>query len=149
MNRKQFLGTLVTAPLAAWALRAAPAPHVQVYKDPSCSCCAKWVEHLKQHGFTVSIETVPDTSVYRKKFGIPDNMASCHTGLIEGYALEGHVPAPEIQRVLKERPKAKGLAVPGMPLGSPGMEVGTTQQPYSVMLVDAQGKGSVYQRYPR
>ncbi|MEO5924220.1 MAG: DUF411 domain-containing protein [Bryobacteraceae bacterium] len=148
MNRKQFLGVLAGVPIAALVRMQAAAPHVHVYKTPTCGCCGNWVEHLKKNGFEVSVENVPDTTPYRRKYGIPDSVMSCHTGVVGGYALEGHVPAAEVQRLLREKPKAKGLAVPGMPMGSPGMEAATTQA-YSVMLIDAMGQASVYQKYPR
>lgn len=149
MNRKQFLQMAAAAiPFgAAVALRAA-ATHIQVYKTPTCGCCGNWVKHLQQNGFEVSVQDVPDTTPYRKKYGVPEELMSCHTGIVEGYALEGHVPAAEVQRMLRERPKARGLAVPGMPMGSPGMEAARTQ-PYSVMLIGANGKATVYQSYPR
>jgi hypothetical protein len=148
MNRKQFFRVLATVPIAAAIRTQAAVTHVQVYKTPTCSCCGKWVEHLKKNGFEVSVENVADTTPYRHKYGIPESLMSCHTGVVGNYALEGHVPAAEIQRLLREKPKAKGLAVPGMPIGSPGMEA-STSQPYSVMIVDEQGHVSVYQRYPR
>jgi hypothetical protein len=106
------------------------------------------VQHLKDNGFQVSVQNVADTAVYRRKYGVPEALLSCHTAVVEGYAIEGHVPASEIQRLLRGRPKAKGLAVPGMPLGSPGME-SARSEPYSVMLFDSEGHSSVYQRYPR
>lgn len=142
MNRKQFLASLLAIPV----LRAA-ATQVQVYKTPTCGCCGNWVQHLRTNGFQVSVKDVPDTAEYRRKYGVPESLASCHTAVVEGYALEGHVPAAEVQRILRERPKAKGLAVPGMPMGSPGMEAARTQ-PYKVMLIDLAGKPSVYASYP-
>lgn len=148
MNRTQFLRVVFVAPIAAALGLKAAATHIHVYKTPTCGCCGNWVEHLRKAGFEVSVENVPDTAPYRHKYGIPDSLLSCHTGIVGNYALEGHVPAAEVQRLLRERPNARGLAVPGMPVGSPGME-GATTQPYSVMLVDAQGKASVYQRYPK
>ena len=147
MNRGHFLRLVFAAPLAALGLKAAPT-HIHVYKTPTCGCCGNWVKHLEKNGFTVSVDNVPDTSPYRHKYGIPDSLTSCHTGVVENYALEGHVPAAEVQRLLKERPKAHGLAVPGMPVGSPGMEAATSQ-PYNVMLVDLQGRATVYQSDPK
>ena len=120
---------------------------MQVYKTATCGCCAKWVEHLKANGFDVTVENVPSTAEYRAKYGIPANLGSCHTGVVNGYAIEGHVPAREVLRLVKSGVKAKGLTVPGMPIGSPGMEVGDKVDAYSVMLVDAAGKASVYQNY--
>jgi len=148
MNRKQFLASLIAVPVITALRMSAAAPQVQVYKDPTCGCCGNWVQHLRANGFQVAVKEVPDTAEYRHKFGVPDSLASCHTAVVDGYALEGHVPATEVQRLLRERPKAKGLAVPGMPMGSPGME-STRTQPYSVMLIDAQGRSSVYASYPK
>jgi hypothetical protein len=144
MNRKQFLASLLVLP----AIRLEAATQVQVYKTPTCGCCGNWVQHLRTNGFQVSVKDVPDTAEYRRKYGVPDSLASCHTAVVEGYALEGHVPASEVQRILRERPKAKGLAVPGMPMGSPGMEAARTQ-PYNVMLIDPQGRASVFASYPK
>ncbi len=148
MNRKRFLQSILAAPFAAAAFRlSAATPHVQAYKTPTCGCCGMWVRHLKENGFQVTVQDVESTAEYRRKYGVPEALQSCHTGVVEGYALEGHVPASEIRRLLRERPKMKGLAVPGMPIGSPGME-SVRSEPYSVMLFDAQGHSSVYQRYP-
>jgi hypothetical protein len=148
MNRKQFLQSILVAPLAAAIRLTAAGPQVQVYKTPTCGCCGQWVQHLKDYGFQVAVQDVADTSVYRRKYGVPEALRSCHTAVVEGYAIEGHVPAIDIQRLLRERTKAKGLAVPGMPAGSPGME-STRPEPYSVMIFDSEGRSSVYQRYPR
>lgn len=148
MNRKRFLQSILAAPLAAAIRLNAAGPQVQVYKTPTCSCCSKWVQHLRDNGFQVSVQDVADTVVYRRKYGVPEALLSCHTAVVEGYSLEGHVPASDIQRLLRERPKAKGLAVPGMPVGSPGME-STRSEAYAVMIFDDEGRSSVYQRYPR
>lgn len=104
------------------------------------------MEHLRANGFRVKPVAVDDTRVERKRRGIPDELGGCHTGVVNGYALEGHVPAREIKRLLAERPAAIGLAVPGMPQGSPGME-SPTPQPYNVLLVDKKGRHSIYTRY--
>jgi hypothetical protein len=148
MNRKSFLRTMLVVPVAGLAGRLlAAATHVQVYKTATCGCCGQWVAHMKANGFDVEFENVPDTAPYRKKYGVPDALASCHTAVVEGYAIEGHVPAADVQRLLKEKPKAAGLAVPGMVMGSPGME-GSTAQAYSVILFTADGKTSVWSKYP-
>ena len=148
MNRKRFLQSILAAPLAATIRLNAAGLQVQVYKTPTCSCCGQWVQHLRNNGFQVSVQDVADTAAYRRKYGVPEALMSCHTAVVEGYGIEGHVPASEIQRLLRERPKAKGLAVAGMPVGSPGME-STRSEPYSVMIFDGEGRSSVYQRYPR
>jgi hypothetical protein len=119
---------------------------VEVYKSPSCGCCSEWIKHLQQNGFSVKVHEVRDASAFRAKFGVPDELGSCHTALIGGYVIEGHVPAREIKRLLGEKPKAKGLAVPGMPRGSPGME-GPIRDRYEVLLFQADGKYAVYQKY--
>jgi hypothetical protein len=126
--------------------RAASAPQVQVYKNEGCGCCEGWITHLQKNGFVVSATNVPDTSVYRKKLGMPQELGSCHTAVVQGYAVEGHVPAAEIKRLLAEKPRAVGLAVPSMPPGSPGME-GPQPMPYDVILVGRDGKRSVYRHY--
>lgn len=104
------------------------------------------MDHLRANGFRVKPVAVEDTSIERKRRGIPDELGGCHTGVVNGYALEGHVPAREIKRLLAERPAAAGLAVPGMPQGSPGME-SPTPQTYNVLLVDKKGRHSIYARY--
>jgi len=139
---------MAAAATLAVAIRLhAAGTQVQVYKTPTCSCCGNWVQHLRNNGFQVSVQEVRDTAEYRRKYGVPRQLTSCHTAVVNGYAIEGHVPAREIQRLLKEQPKAKGLAVPGMPVGSPGME-GARSEAYSVMIFDAEGRATVYQKYP-
>ncbi len=118
-----------------------------VYKTATCGCCGKWVEHLRKNGIPVTVKEVSATAEYRAKYGIPEKLGSCHTGVIAGYAIEGHVPAREVLRLLKEKPKAKGLAVPAMPMGSPGME-GPKRDAYSVLLVDNEGRTTVFEKYP-
>ncbi|MCA1246555.1 DUF411 domain-containing protein [Massilia sp. MS-15] len=136
----------LSLPLYAGAAQPATQPVVEVYKTSSCGCCKEWVRHLEAEGFHVKAQDVANPSDYREKFGIPQQYGSCHTGRVGGYALEGHVPAREIRRMLRERPKARGLAVPGMPAGSPGME-GARKDAYDVLLVKDGGKASVYQSY--
>jgi hypothetical protein len=101
----------------------AAGPVISVSKDPNCGCCGDWVEHLRQNGFTVEVQNVPDLSPVKARLGVPSDLAACHTAQVLGYVIEGHVPAVTLRRLLKERPNAKGLAVKGMPIGSPGMEV--------------------------
>lgn len=149
MQRRTLLqGALAAILLPSVAAHAAKArsPVIEVYKSATCGCCHEWVAHLRANGFTVKAYDVANPSDYREKFGIPNELGSCHTGIVAGYALEGHIPAQEIKRLLAERPKAKGLAVPGMPLGSPGME-GPRKDPYDVLLVQADGKHKVYKHY--
>jgi hypothetical protein len=128
---------------------AAGKPQLQVWKDPDCGCCGDWVKHLEANGFAVQVYA-GGTDAARNRLGMPARLASCHTAMVGGYAIEGHVPAKEIHRLLKERPAATGLTVPGMPVGSPGMDLpvyGGRQDPYDVLLVARNGGTSVYQSY--
>lgn len=146
--RRQLL--IGAALAAAWpALRAASKPQVQVWKSPTCGCCKDWVTHMEANGFQVTVHETGNTAA-RAKAGIPLSLGSCHTALVEGYALEGHVPAREVHRLLKERPAAIGLAVPGMPVGSPGMDgpaYGDRKDPYQVLLVQRDGAARVFASY--
>lgn len=122
-------------------------PLLTVFKTPTCACCGKWVEHLRANGFAVKVQEVNDTAGYERQYRVPRSMVSCHTAVVNGYTIEGHVPAAEIKRLLSERPKAVGLAVPGMPVGSPGMEAAHSNA-YSVFVFDESGHASVYANYP-
>lgn len=117
---------------------------IEVYKSPTCGCCEKWVEHLKENGFTVTVHNDPQIMPIKKKQGVPEGLQSCHTAIVDGYTIEGHVPATDIKRLLTEKPKAKGLAVGGMPLGSPGMEMDDRKEPYNVILFDEAGKQTIF-----
>ena len=118
-------------------------PSVTVYKDPNCGCCSKWVEYMKQNGFNVTSIDTSDVASVKAKYGIGPELQSCHTAIIGDYAVEGHVPAEEIHRMLKEKPAIAGLAVPGMPTGSPGME-GAIKEKYDILTFDRAGKTTVY-----
>lgn len=146
MKRRTLLQGMLASMLGIQLPAQAGLPVIEVYKTPSCSCCHLWVAHLRENGFTVNTHDVSSTDGYRQKFGVPQALASCHTGMVGGYALEGHVPAREIQRLLAQRPKVKGLAVPGMVQGSPGME-GARSVPYDVLAFSADGQYTVYQHY--
>ena len=122
-------------------------PEVSVYKTRTCGCCSKWVDHMKANGFDVKVTDVPSTAEYRQKYGVPEKFLSCHTAVVKGYAIEGHVPAADVQRLLKTGAKGKGLAVPGMPIGSPGMEQGPRRAAYSVLLFQADGTATEFQKY--
>lgn len=115
-------------------------PKMVVTKDPNCGCCAGWVDYLKADGFTVEVIERADLDRVKTEFGVPAALQSCHTAKIGGYVIEGHVPAPEIRRLLTERPKATGLAVPGMPASSPGMDVPGASDAYDVILFSASGQ---------
>jgi len=130
------------------ALAAADAKQITVWKNPDCGCCLEWVAHLRKNGFEVVTQDVKDTAPVRRKLGLPDKFGSCHTARLGDYVLEGHVPARELQRLLREKPNALGLAVPGMPVGSPGMEMGDARDAYDVLLVLKDGSSRMYQSYP-
>jgi hypothetical protein len=151
MKRRTFLSAVAgLSAVASVPARAATAwPAVDVFKSPTCGCCGAWVEHLKASGFDVRVTEVDDTAAARKRLGMPDAFGSCHTATVGGYVLEGHVPAAEVKRLLGAKPKAIGLAVPGMPVGSPGMEVGSRRDPFDVLLVERNGRSTVYARYPQ
>ena len=144
MNRRH----LIMAGAAAVLLpeRAAALPPVEVYKSPSCGCCAAWIEHLSDAGFATSARDVDHDALdaLKARLGIDDGISSCHTALVDGYFLEGHVPAEDVKRLLARRPQALGLAVPGMPMGSPGMEAGGAVQPFDTFLVRGPGLLQVF-----
>ena len=127
--------------LAAIGAAAESLPQIRVTRDPSCGCCGAWVDHLRQAGFTAEVIETSELNRVKVRLGVPQGLASCHTAEIVGYIIEGHVPAGAIKRLLMEKPPAKGLAVPGMPVGSPGMEVeGTAPQTYEVVLFGPAGQ---------
>lgn len=152
ISRREWLritaGGLALGTAGAGRLLAlAPAKEATVYKSATCGCCKKWVEHLQKSGYTVTAHDVPDVDVYKKKYGVPDSLASCHTAVVtSGYIIEGHVPADLIDKLVAQRPKGiVGLAVPGMPQGSPGMETGTVDK-YEIVAFDKAGKTRVFAR---
>ena len=123
---------------------------VDVYKNPTCGCCTKWVEHLQAHGFTVRTTNLDNLADVKAKHRVPRQVQSCHTALVNGYVLEGHVPAADVSRLLRERPAIAGLAVAGMPTGSPGMEVpGAKTAPYDVVAFDNDGNTRVFASHGR
>lgn len=142
VSRRGFLG-LSAAALVACATRE-PVKAITVYRSPSCGCCGGWVDHLRAAGWNVTVEMMDDLTPVVTRLGVPDAMRSCHTGEAGGYFVEGHVPAADIERLLRERPNALGIAVPGMPIGSPGMEMGDRRQPYQTLLVDRGGGATVF-----
>lgn len=154
MQRRTLLRAAPVLALAstatAWPLAAsAAAPMVEIWKDPNCGCCKDWVRHLNANGFATRVHDEGNAAA-RARLGVPQQLGGCHTGLVGGYAVEGHVPARELKRLLQEKPKAVGLAVPGMPIGSPGMDgpaYGGRRDPYDVLLVQADGSSRVYQSY--
>jgi len=121
-------------------------PTITVYKDPSCGCCKNWIEHLIKHGYRVDAKDSPNMAEIKHTLGVPDAVTSCHTAMVNGYLIEGHVPAADIDRLLVKKPHIAGLAVPGMPAGSPGME-GPRSEHYKVLSFDKNGKTSVFASY--
>ncbi|HEX6627941.1 MAG TPA: DUF411 domain-containing protein [Gemmatimonadaceae bacterium] len=153
MTRRSFRFFAVAVCAAALSVVTAAAPTVApkkptitVYKDPSCGCCKNWIEHLIKHGYRVDAKDSPDMAQIKNTLGVPGDLKSCHTAVVDGYLIEGHVPAADIDRLLATKPKIKGLAVPGMPMGSPGME-GPTKQHYQVLAFDRTGKARVFASY--
>jgi hypothetical protein len=144
LNRRGFL--VATGGLAlAGCAEAAEARTVTVYKTPTCGCCGAWAEHMREAGFETTIVNQDDLTAVRRRLGVPDAVVSCHTGVIGDYFFEGHVPAEDVRRLLRERPAARGLAVPGMPIGSPGMEVPDgTRESYQVLIVARSGAVSAF-----
>ena len=133
------------APLALLACaETAVAVTLHVTKTAFCGCCHEWVEHMKAAGFAVEVKDVEDVTPTARRLGVPDKLRSCHTSEIGGYAIEGHVPAADVRRLLAERPKAAGIAVPGMVAGSPGMEHGDHSHPYQVILIDRSGNTRIF-----
>lgn len=126
-----------------------PAPKetkITVYKDPGCRCCKNWIDHLIKHGYRVDAKDTPAMAEVKRTLGVPEALTSCHTAIVNGYVIEGHVPAADIAKLLKEKAKVAGLAVPGMPVGSPGME-GPRKQHYQVLSFDKNGKTKVFASY--
>ena len=128
----------------AAATNAADSSLITVYKTPTCGCCAKWVDHMREHGFRVAVTDVAELPPVKATYKVPDDVATCHTGVIGGYVVEGHVPAADVRRMLSERPDIIGIAVPGMPAGSPGMEVGGMVEKYDVIAIGKDGSRRVW-----
>ena len=124
----------------------ASAAEIIVYKSPTCGCCKLWIEHLEQNGFKVKAYNTENVVAHKQRLGLLPELAACHTAVVNGYVIEGHVPASDIKRLLKEKPKIAGLAVPGMPMGSPGME-GPVKESYEVKAFDKNGRVSTYARH--
>lgn len=152
-GRRDILTSLLCGaavlPFYAPALATTAAPRMQVWANPSCGCCKEWVRHLEEHGFDVAVH-YGDVGAAKERLGMPVRYGSCHTGEVDGYAIEGHVPAPDILRLLEEQPDAVGLSVPAMPRGSPGMDgpaYGGTVDPYDVLLIAEDESASVWRSY--
>ena len=149
ITRRGMLAILASVPPLGSLAQQQPKVLIEVWKAPECGCCEDWVKHLQANGFAVKL-TSGGNDAMRAKMGMPDKLASCHTGLVGGYAVEGHVPAREIRRLLQEKPQAVGLTVPGMPVGSPGMDdpaYGGRRDPFRVLLVPKSGEPRVFASY--
>ncbi len=120
---------------------------ITVYRSPSCGCCGLWIEHMQKHGFQVNEIKTDNMEAIKKQYNLPSNLASCHTAIIDGYVMEGHIPGDDIKRFLKQKPDATGLTVPAMSLGTPGMEAGERKQPFAVLAFDDGGTVKVFKQY--
>lgn len=120
---------------------------IEVYRSPSCGCCSKWLAHLRENQFDVKDFVANDVQAIKDKYGVSKNMASCHTAIVNGYVVEGHVPADDIKKMLSLKPEIIGISVPGMPVGTPGMEMGAKKDSYEVISFDKQGKNKVFSSY--
>lgn len=151
-SRRDFVlgvcaSTLVAAVARPLVAAGTPVPVIAVTKSPSCGCCGDWVDHLRANGFAVTIRDVVDVAPEKRRLGVPKALESCHTALVEGYVVEGHVPAADVKRLLREQSAGViGLAVPGMPVGSPGMEVGDRKEPFQVVAWTADST-RIFSRY--
>jgi hypothetical protein len=146
MTRRTLLTALSLAALLVATVSAqAPAlTKMTVFKSPTCGCCAKWVEHMKKAGFDLTVTDTDNVSLIKAEHKVPSNLAACHTAIVNGYVVEGHVPEDVIRKMLAEKPKISGIAVAGMPMGAPGMETEGIPQTYDVMAFDATGASHVY-----
>ena len=148
MNRRHFIFSTFGAALLARPTLAQTAS-LEVFKSPTCGCCSAWIEHMAEAGFTVDARDVDQEELWslKDRAGITAELSSCHTAFIDGYFVEGHVPAEDVRRMLSERPDALGLTVPGMPIGSPGMEMGSEREAYDTLLVLRDGTTDVFQSH--
>lgn len=148
----KILSKSTNTKLVSWVLAGfliAPqlnAADIVVYKSPTCGCCSAWIKHLQKNGFSVEMHDRNNMQLVKNSLGIPNHIQSCHTALVGDYIVEGHVPADDITRLLKEKPAVKGVAVPGMPMGSPGME-GPRKDKYNVLTFEKNGKTRIYSSY--
>lgn len=150
---KNWVFLLVVLVVSPGAFAAAPKSQkasgptkIVVYKSPTCGCCGKWEDHLRASGFTVESKVTEAMNPKKVELGVPQGLQSCHTAVVEGYVVEGHVPAASIKKLLKQKPKVAGIAVPGMPIGSPGME-GPNPEKYDVVSFGRDGKTKVFDKY--
>ena len=150
ISRRQFLADAALAGVAVAVFprlaRGLAKPSIVVYKSPSCGCCGKWVEHMRANGFDVTVKDMDDITPIKTKYKVSNDLASCHTAIVEGYVVEGHVPADDVKRLLNEKPKVVGLTIPGMPQSAPGMDV-LPYQSFTVLSFDATGTTAVFAKH--
>ena len=149
IDRRSLIGLILAAIPAVACAKPAKAAKLTIYKSPYCGCCGAWVDHIKASGIRTAVHELEDVTPLATKLGVPDNLRSCHTAAIGGYFVEGHVPAAVIRKLLRERPKARGITVPGMPIGSPGMEQGDRRDAYDTRLVLHDGSSRVFVKHNR
>lgn len=142
------LGLALSLAVSNLAMATENDDKITVYKSPSCGCCGDWIKHLEENDFEVEVHNTDNLNPIKREAGLTPALASCHTAFINGYAIEGHVPAKDIRTLIEQAPKARGLTVPGMPAGSPGMEMGDRQDAYQVLLYNDQGQTRVFADYP-
>ncbi len=142
------LGLALSLAFSSLTMAAENDDKITVYKSPNCGCCGDWVKHLEENDFEVEVHDTDNLNPIKREAGLTPALASCHTAFVNGYAIEGHVPASDIQRLIEQAPKARGLTVPGMPAGSPGMEMGDRQDAYQVLLYNDEGQTKVFADYP-
>ncbi|PZV03170.1 MAG: metal-binding protein [Leptolyngbya sp.] len=155
MNRRGLIAKLMAvgmvvaiALLGPSTAQAQAATALTVYRSPTCNCCGHWVDHMQAAGFAVEDVVTDDMEAIKTQYGVPEALASCHTALVEGYVIEGHVPASDVRRLLSKRPAVLGIAAPGMPVGSPGMETGDRVDPYTVVSFTANGETATFAEHP-
>lgn len=165
MNRRSFTSALIAVGLISMGIAAtgcslaqgpnamqgteiaepvAMTSEITVFRSPTCGCCGQWIEHMEAAGFTVKDNLTEDMTAIKEQYGVPANLASCHTTIVDGYVVEGHIPAEDVQRLLAEKPDVAGIAVPGMPIGSPGMESGDYVEPYTVFSFTESGETAAF-----
>ena len=165
MNRRSFTSALIAVGLVSTGIattgcslaqgpnaqqrtqateQVAMASEITVFRSPTCGCCGQWIEHMEAAGFTVKDNLTEDMTAIKEQYGVPANLASCHTTIVDGYVVEGHIPAEDVQRLLAEKPDVAGIAVPGMPIGSPGMESGDYVEPYTVFSFTESGETAAF-----
>lgn len=149
IDRRTMIGMFAAAIPAAAFSKPAKAAELNIYKSPYCGCCGAWVDHVRVSGLRAVVHEMEDVTPMAKKLGVPDGLRSCHTAVIDGYFVEGHVPAADIRKLLSERPKARGIAIPGMPIGSPGMEQGERRDAYDTLLVMPDGSSRAFVKHNR